>query len=136
MSAALPANQILMLALLYSVGAHGIMTLNDFKAIEGDQQLGVRSLPVQLGARRAAQVACAVMLLPHVKKTIDPAQPGVIGGNRDVLDFKFYFAIKANLENVDAKLTGVVLNKVESDAGPKYYQYHSYYYYGSEPEVK
>jgi capsular exopolysaccharide synthesis family protein len=44
--------------------------------------------------------------------------------------------VKANLENVDAKLTGVVLNKVESDAGPEYYQYHSYYYYGSEPEVK
>ena len=44
--------------------------------------------------------------------------------------------VKTNLENVDAKLTGVVLNKVESDAGPEYYQYHSYYYYGSEPELK
>ena len=44
--------------------------------------------------------------------------------------------VKANLENVDAKLTGVILNKVKSDAGPEYYQYHSYYYYGSEPEVK
>jgi succinoglycan biosynthesis transport protein ExoP len=44
--------------------------------------------------------------------------------------------VKANLENVDAKLTGVILNKVKSDTGPEYYQYHSYYYYGSEPEVK
>jgi succinoglycan biosynthesis transport protein ExoP len=44
--------------------------------------------------------------------------------------------VKANLENVDAKLTGVILNKVKSDAGPEYYQYHSYYYYGGEPEVK
>ena len=44
--------------------------------------------------------------------------------------------VKGNLENVDAKLTGVILNKVKSDAGPEYYQYHSYYYYGSEPEVK
>ena len=44
--------------------------------------------------------------------------------------------VKTNLENVDAKLTGVILNKVKSDAGPEYYQYHSYYYYGSEPEVK
>ena len=43
--------QNLWLALLYSIGAHGIMTLNDFKAIEGDRQMGVRSLPVQLGAR-------------------------------------------------------------------------------------
>jgi capsular exopolysaccharide synthesis family protein len=44
--------------------------------------------------------------------------------------------VKANLENVDARLTGVILNKVKSDAGPDYYQYHSYYYYGSESEVK
>jgi tyrosine-protein kinase Etk/Wzc len=44
--------------------------------------------------------------------------------------------VKGNLENVDAKLTGVILNKVKSDAGPDYYQYHSYYYYGSDPEVK
>jgi hypothetical protein len=44
--------------------------------------------------------------------------------------------VKSNLENVDAKLTGVILNKVKSDAGPEYYQYHSYYYYGSEPQVK
>jgi tyrosine-protein kinase Etk/Wzc len=44
--------------------------------------------------------------------------------------------VKSNLENVDAKLTGVILNKVKSDAGPEYYQYHSYYYYGNEPQVK
>ena len=44
--------------------------------------------------------------------------------------------VKGTLENVDAKLTGVILNKIRSDAGPEYYQYHSYYYYGSEPEVK
>jgi chlorophyll synthase len=41
----------LLLALLYSVGAHGIMTLNDFKSIEGDKQMGIGSLPVQLGVR-------------------------------------------------------------------------------------
>ena len=44
--------------------------------------------------------------------------------------------VKGNLENVDAKLTGVILNKVKSDGGAEYYQYHSYYYYGSESEVK
>jgi len=44
--------------------------------------------------------------------------------------------VKGTLENVDARLTGVILNKIRSDAGPEYYQYHSYYYYGSEPEVK
>ena len=62
----LPPLPVLLLALLYSIGAHGIMTLNDFKAIEGDEALGIRSLPVQLGAQRAAQLACTVMLLPQL----------------------------------------------------------------------
>ena len=60
---ALPDEKSLWLALLYSAGAHGIMTLNDFKAVQGDRQMGVRSLPVQLGVERAAKVACAFMLL-------------------------------------------------------------------------
>ncbi len=42
------------------------MTLNDFKAIEGDTRMGIRSLPVQLGAERAARVACLVMAAPQI----------------------------------------------------------------------
>lgn len=61
-----PGWPVLALALLYSAGAHGIMTLNDFKAIAGDQRMGVRSLPVQLGVSGAARVACWVMALPQV----------------------------------------------------------------------
>ena len=40
---------------LYSVGAHGIMTLNDFKSVEGDRRMGIGSLPVLLGVERAAR---------------------------------------------------------------------------------
>ena len=65
MLGAWPDARVITLALLYSIGAHGIMTLNDFKAIDGDRQLGVMSLPVQLGAFRAAKLACVVMLLPQ-----------------------------------------------------------------------
>ena len=63
---ALPSKPSFVLAGLYSASAHGIMTLNDFKAIEGDRQMGVRSLPVQLGAKKAAQVAALLMLAPQV----------------------------------------------------------------------
>jgi chlorophyll/bacteriochlorophyll a synthase len=63
---AMPQGRSLTLAALYSVGAHGIMTLNDFKAIEGDRQMGVRSLPVQLGVVPAARAACWIMALPQV----------------------------------------------------------------------
>ncbi len=66
MLSALPGESILLLALLYSLGAHGIMTLNDFKAVEGDQQMGVASLPVQLGVERAARLACVVMIVPQL----------------------------------------------------------------------
>ena len=62
---ALPPAGILALAVLYSIGAHGIMTLNDFKAIQGDRAMGIDSLPVLLGARGAARVACAVMVIPQ-----------------------------------------------------------------------
>jgi len=63
---ALPEARSLLLAFLYSIGAHGIMTLNDFKAIEGDSRMGIRSLPVQLGPDRAARVACWVMAVPQI----------------------------------------------------------------------
>jgi chlorophyll synthase len=56
---------IVLAAVMYSIGAHGIMTLNDFKAIEGDRQMGVDSLPVKLGVEPAAYVASAVMLMPQ-----------------------------------------------------------------------
>lgn len=63
---AMPHPRSMALALLYSIGAHGIMTLNDFKAIEGDRRMGIGSLPVRLGVAGAAWVACAVMLLPQL----------------------------------------------------------------------
>ncbi len=65
LSAGAPSGEILIIAVLYGLGAHGIMTLNDFKALDGDAQTGVNSLPVTMGARRAAQVACLVMTVPQ-----------------------------------------------------------------------
>ena len=62
----IPTWPVVIVALLYGLGAHGIMTLNDFKAFKGDQRMGVRSLPVMLGPERAARVACVVMTVPQV----------------------------------------------------------------------
>lgn len=60
-----PDARVFVLALLYSAGAHGIMTLNDFKSVEGDRWMGVRSLPVQLGIDGAARAACLAMAVPQ-----------------------------------------------------------------------
>ncbi len=65
LAAGAPSLQIVTIALLYALGAHGIMTLNDFKALEGDTKMGVNSLPVTLGPRRAAIVACWGMAVPQ-----------------------------------------------------------------------
>ena len=62
---AVPDLRTFAIAGLYSLGAHGIMTLNDFKSVEGDRQTGVGSLPVRLGPERAARVACLVMAVPQ-----------------------------------------------------------------------
>ncbi len=66
MGGIMPTGETMLLALMYGLGAHGIMTLNDFKSVAGDQQMGVRSLPVQLGVHKAAQLACWTMALPQV----------------------------------------------------------------------
>lgn len=66
----LPSGTIIAILLLYSFGAHGIMTLNDFKAVEGDRAMGLRSLPVTMGVQRASLLSCFVMTA---------AQLGVVG---------------------------------------------------------
>jgi chlorophyll synthase len=65
MSSAAPDWRIVTVALLYSIGAHGIMTLNDFKSVEGDTRTGISSLPVMLGVGNAARFACLVMAVPQ-----------------------------------------------------------------------
>jgi tyrosine-protein kinase Etk/Wzc len=39
---------------------------------------------------------------------------------------------KSNLDNVDARVLGVILNNVKPEAGPDYFRYHSHYYYGPD----
>ena len=61
-----PSIEIIILATAYAIGAHGIMTLNDFKALKGDHATGVRSLPVVYGPKWAARFACLMMIIPQI----------------------------------------------------------------------
>jgi chlorophyll synthase len=56
-----PSGESIALAIIFSLGAHGIMTLNDFKSIVGDNIRKVASIPVQLGEKNAAILASVVM---------------------------------------------------------------------------
>ena len=62
----MPNNEVLIVLTLYALGAHGIMTMNDFKATKGDKLLGINSLPVMLGSKPATLVACLIMLFPQL----------------------------------------------------------------------
>lgn len=66
MTGLVPYPSIMLVALLYGVGAHGILTLNDFKSIKGDREMAIATLPVQHGAKAAAVIASILMALPQL----------------------------------------------------------------------
>ncbi len=52
---------IIALTLFYSLAGLGIAIVNDFKSVEGDRQLGLKSLPVMFGIGTAAWI-CVLMI--------------------------------------------------------------------------
>ncbi len=52
---------IMVLTLFYSLAGLGIAIVNDFKSVEGDRQLGLKSLPVMFGITTAAWI-CVLMI--------------------------------------------------------------------------
>ncbi|CCQ52468.1 chlorophyll synthase ChlG [Crocosphaera watsonii] len=52
---------IVILTLFYSLAGLGIAVVNDFKSVEGDRQLGLKSLPVMFGVNTAAWL-CVTMI--------------------------------------------------------------------------
>jgi chlorophyll/bacteriochlorophyll a synthase len=70
----------LLVALLYGIGAHGILTLNDFKSIKGDREMGVDTLPVLHGAGNAARIACLVMGVSQAGVILLLMQAGLMTG--------------------------------------------------------
>ncbi len=61
---------IVVVTLFYSLAGLGIAVVNDFKSVEGDRQLGLKSLPVMFGIQSAAWI-CVLM--------IDLFQAGIAG---------------------------------------------------------
>jgi chlorophyll synthase len=53
--------KIVILTLFYSLAGLGIAVVNDFKSVEGDRQMGLKSLPVMFGVSAAAWI-CVLMI--------------------------------------------------------------------------
>ncbi|NTW69971.1 MAG: chlorophyll synthase ChlG [Chlorobiaceae bacterium] len=51
----------LIVAALFTLSSTGTMTINDFKSIEGDRQVGIRTLPVVFGEKKAALIAAILI---------------------------------------------------------------------------
>jgi len=51
----------LIIAGLFTLSSTGTMTINDFKSIEGDRQIGIRTLPVVYGETTAALIAAVLI---------------------------------------------------------------------------
>ncbi len=75
--------KIVVLTLIYSMAGLGIAIVNDFKSVEGDEALGLKSLPVMFGVTKAAWI-CVIM--------IDVFQAG-IAGYLIAIDQKLYATI-------------------------------------------
>ncbi|MEN9937147.1 MAG: hypothetical protein RLZZ387_3726 [Chloroflexota bacterium] len=61
----LTAGSVVMAA-LFSLGAHGIMTVNDFKSMNGDRVSGIKSIPVLYGEIAAAWTAFLTINIAQV----------------------------------------------------------------------
>jgi chlorophyll synthase len=61
---------VMIVTLIYSMAGLGIAIVNDFKSVEGDRQLGLKSLPVMFGIGTASWI-CVLM--------IDTFQLGIAG---------------------------------------------------------
>jgi len=46
------------------------------------------------------------------------------------------YRAKMSLDNVKAKVVGVILNNVKPEVGPDYFKYHAHYYYGPPGEIQ
>ena len=50
-----------LLTLAYSLSGLGIAVINDFKSVEGDSKLGLNSLPVIFGIKKASQISAGLI---------------------------------------------------------------------------
>ena len=59
-----------LLTLAYSLSGLGIAVINDFKSVEGDSKLGLNSLPVIFGIKRASQISAGLIDLFQIAMVI------------------------------------------------------------------
>jgi len=105
----------LIVAGLYTLSSTGTMTINDFKSIEGDRQVGINTLPAVFGERKAAIIASALINLGQLLAAVYmlslglPAYALAVGG-LVLPQFLLQFGLVRSPRTMDVRYNAVAQN--------------------------
>ena len=105
----------LIVAALFTLSSTGTMTINDFKSMEGDRQVGIRTLPVAFGETKAALIAAVLinagqLLASAYLFMIGQSSYGIIVGALIIPQFFLQFALVKSPATMDVRYNAIAQN--------------------------
>lgn len=105
----------LIVAALFTLSSTGTMTINDFKSMEGDRQVGIRTLPVVFGETKAALLAAVLinagqLLASGYLFMIGQTSCGVIVGVLVIPQFFLQFSLVKSPVTMDVRYNAIAQN--------------------------
>ncbi len=105
----------LIVAGLFTLSSTGTMTINDFKSIEGDRQVGIRTLPVVFGETNAALIAAILintgqLLASGYLFMIGQTTYGIMVGALVIPQFFLQFALVKSPATMDVRYNAIAQN--------------------------
>ena len=105
----------LIVAALFTLSSTGTMTINDFKSIEGDRQVGIRTLPVVFGETNAARIAAVLINTGQILAALYMfliGQPvyGIVVAALVIPQFLLQFALIQSPSTMDVRYNAIAQN--------------------------
>ncbi|TLU83368.1 MAG: chlorophyll synthase ChlG [Chlorobium sp.] len=105
----------LIVAGFYTLSSTGTMTINDFKSIEGDRQVGIRTLPAVFGETNAALIASVLINIGQILAgiylvMIGQTTFGMITGLLVVPQFLLQFSLVRSPGTMDVRYNAIAQN--------------------------
>jgi chlorophyll synthase len=105
----------LIVAGLFTLSSTGTMTINDFKSMEGDRMVGIRTLPVVFGETNAALIAAVLInagqfLASGYLFMIGQTTYGIIVGTLVIPQFFLQFALVKSPTTMDVRYNAIAQN--------------------------
>ena len=105
----------LIVAGLFTLSSTGTMTINDFKSMEGDRMVGIRTLPVVFGETNAALIAAVLinagqLLASGYLFMIGQTVYGIIVGALIIPQFFLQFALVKSPATMDVRYNAIAQN--------------------------